>query len=175
MLQGTAVLLAVVGLGLVGHQNNDVAWIKSLAEPGTPGTPIQIDVVVFEADGKTPVVGARVEVYHNGPWGYPDDHEHRFEGFLRTNAEGRFRFSSVRPAPYPDTAMPAHIHVIIRPAEGPRRFLELRFAGDPNLSRSQVRLDRARGDYGFIQALKEDENGVHHGHWKIRLDVLSAI
>ncbi|MDJ0840298.1 MAG: hypothetical protein QNK37_27560 [Acidobacteriota bacterium] len=170
MLQGAAVLFTVVGFGLVGDGTGTLSWTLNLADSDTPGVPILIEVVVYEADGKTPVAGALVEVYHSAHSAVPDTHEHHHEGVTRTNADGRFRIRSVRPGPFPDVGMPAHIHVIIEPPRGRKHFLELHFADDPNLTRAQVRRDKARGEFGYIRPLKKDENGLYRGCWKIRLD-----
>jgi protocatechuate 3,4-dioxygenase, beta subunit len=76
---------------------------------------------VLNADGE-PVRGARIEIWQanaNGRYTHPSDNnpaplDPNFEGYARllTDAEGRYRFKTIKPSGYPAGEMmrPAHIH-----------------------------------------------------------------
>ena len=76
---------------------------------------------VLNANGE-PVKGARLEIWQanaNGRYTHPSDDnpaplDPNFEGYakLLTDADGRYRFKTIKPAAYPagDIMRPAHIH-----------------------------------------------------------------
>lgn len=89
--------------------------------PLPDGEPLELHGTVRNRRGE-PVVGARVEIWqcdNQGIYDHPRDDNHdrfdrRFQGYgaAVTDAEGRYRFLTLMPVPYPDR--PPHIHVTIR-------------------------------------------------------------
>ena len=57
-------------------------------------------------------------------------------GEARTDADGRARFTSIRPPAY--EGRPAHIHVKLTPPGGPTLTTQLYFADDPGLARDGI-------------------------------------
>ncbi|HEY0676818.1 MAG TPA: hypothetical protein VGD17_00980 [Chitinophagaceae bacterium] len=58
----------------------------------------------------------------------------RLFGYVKTNAQGEFEFHTIRPASYPNSTLPQHIHVEVYAPGGERvHFTELLFDDDPNL------------------------------------------
>ncbi|HVE70455.1 MAG TPA: hypothetical protein VNI54_03730 [Thermoanaerobaculia bacterium] len=111
-----------------------IASTARIAPKGEPGTPMIIHGRLLRADGRpapnvivfayqTDVTG----VYHrNGQQGW------RLKGWVRTDANGRFEFQTIRPGSYPGTRNPAHVHLHAEGAKLQRRWLpELQFADDP--------------------------------------------
>ncbi len=104
---------------------------------GAPGEPLFVEVEVVGLDGE-PVAGAEVDVWQADAEGLYDVQrpelggERRARGVLRTDANGRTRFRSVVPTPYPVPTdgpvgrmllasgrhpwRPAHVHFLIRAA-----------------------------------------------------------
>ncbi|ODU56693.1 MAG: hydroxyquinol 1,2-dioxygenase [Comamonadaceae bacterium SCN 68-20] len=104
---------------------------------GAPGEPLFVEVEVVGLDGE-PVAGAEVDVWQADAEGLYDVQrpelgtERRARGVLRTNTDGRTRFRSVVPTPYPVPTdgpvgrmllasgrhpwRPAHVHFLIRAA-----------------------------------------------------------
>jgi catechol 1,2-dioxygenase len=81
----------------------------SIVRSTTPGPDLFATVRVVDAAG-APVAGAEVDVWHASPVGLydnqdPDQCDMNLRGKFRTDAEGRFRFRTVRPAGYP---VPTH-------------------------------------------------------------------
>lgn len=85
------------------------------------GEPLALTGQVILASG-APVAGARVELWQcdgGGVYDHPNAPERgsfdrRFQGFgaINTDAEGRYRFLTIMPVPYP--GRPPHIHIKIR-------------------------------------------------------------
>lgn len=111
-------------------------------------------------DGAAPVKGASVYAYHADADGRYDPLEPRpgegadnarLAGYMRTDAAGRYVFESVRPAPYPGTTLPAHIHYVVS-ADGFRsRFFEIWFEGDPMITADHLAARARRPDYWYIR------------------------
>lgn len=106
----------------------------------TRGTPATVDGSVVDLDGRV-VRGAVVEIWQcdvDGVYNHPGDprrHDPAFQGFGRTSvdADGRWRFRTLRPVPYGGRT--PHIHVKVR--LGPRELLttQLYVEGDPGNER----------------------------------------
>jgi protocatechuate 3,4-dioxygenase beta subunit len=96
-----------------------------------------------------PVTGARIEIWQantHGRYAHPSDHnpaplDPNFQGYasLLTDAEGRYRFKTIKPAPYPagGRMRPAHIHFDISGRRN-RLITQLYFPGDSLLGRDPV-------------------------------------
>ena len=75
----------------------------------TPGPALFVDCVITDA-AHTPLAGVEVDVWQSSPTGMyenqdPDQADMNLRGRLVTDADGRFRFRSVKPAGYP---VPTH-------------------------------------------------------------------
>lgn len=78
---------------------------------------------VFQLDRKTPAPDVVIYFWQTDHAGYysPKDgmdekarrHGH-IRGWVKTDNEGRYSIQTIRPAPYPDETMPAHIHLAIK-------------------------------------------------------------
>jgi protocatechuate 3,4-dioxygenase beta subunit len=105
----------------------------TLVRSTTPGPGLVVDVCVEDGRGQ-PVEGAEVDVWHSSPEGLyenqdPTQAEMNLRGRFSTDAGGRFRFKSVKPAGYPipidgpvgelvkatgrHNYRPAHLHFMI--------------------------------------------------------------
>ncbi len=101
---------------------------------------------ILDSDGK-PLANARVDIWqtnHFGRYDHPDDKnpaplDPNFQGFgvCQTDAEGRYGFRTIRPAPYPLDAMndvgmrPRHIHFKVSHENANELTTQMYFAGDP--------------------------------------------
>src|SRR5262249_13900713 len=97
---------------------------------------------VLNLEGQ-PVQGARVEIWQantHGRYTHPSDTnpaplDPNFEGFavLMTDAEGRYRFKTIKPGAYPagpDVIRPPHIHFEVT-GKLNRLVTQMYFAGEP--------------------------------------------
>ena len=105
---------------------------------GAPGVPLFVDARIVDLQGR-PIAGAEVDVWQADEEGLYDVQRpelgstRRARGVLRSDADGRVRFRSITPSPYPVPTdgpvgqlllasgrhpwRPAHLHFLIR-AEG---------------------------------------------------------
>lgn len=120
-----------------------------------PGERLTVTGVVYGADGKTPLAGASVYVYHtdnNGrytPGARDDNRNPRLRGYLRTDAQGRYEYTTIKPAPYPgENGPPAHIHYHVNAPGHQERVFEIVFEGDKRIS-ADIRARVAQEDSMF--------------------------
>ena len=125
----------------------------SLIRSPTPGVPIFVNARVRDRAGR-PVADARVDVWHTCADGYyenqdPVQADMNLRGRLRTDADGRIAFRSVKPAGYPipvggpvgallraqgrHNLRPAHIHFMIHKPGFKTQFSQVYSSDDPNL------------------------------------------
>jgi protocatechuate 3,4-dioxygenase beta subunit len=137
-----------------------------IAPAAEPGTPLTIAGQVFDRDGRSPAPGMTVFAYHTDAQGLYDirsngPHSWRLKGWALTGADGRFRFDTIRPAPYPGRNVAAHIHVNL---DGPglkRQSTGILFDDDPLVSREErAESDRA-GEFGSVLKVIVRGKGQH--------------
>lgn len=132
------------------------------------GERLVVSGVVFGADGKTPLANASLYVYHTDatgrytPGATDDNRNPRLRGYLRTDAQGRYEYSTIKPAPYPGDGPPAHIHYHVNAPGYLERVFEIVFEGDPKIS-NDIRTRAAQADSAFsIRKLTRAAQGVWH-------------
>lgn len=116
--------------------DTDFDLLRNGARQYAAGQPAWLDGVVTDTAG-VPVRGAVVEIWqcdHNGHYHHPGDGgraDPAFQGFGRVavDAQGRYRFRTLKPVPYGGRT--PHIHVKVK--VGPREALttQLYVQGDP--------------------------------------------
>lgn len=130
-------------LGLVGSHEDDLASKDGAAR--AQGTPIVVSGRVTDENGE-PVRKALIEVWQANRWGkyeHPDDItdapvDPHFKGWGRmlTDADGRYRFRSIKPGAYPNPGYdnwmrPPHIHYSIFAAGLMQRLItQMYFPGE---------------------------------------------
>ena len=106
------------------------------------GTRLTVSGTVYRPDCETPLAGASIQVWQTnaageyGPGQGTGDERCCYLGAgLRTDAQGRYRFETVRPGHYRGEAQPppAHIHFEVRHPDADGLLTELLFEGDPHL------------------------------------------
>ena len=81
----------------------------------------------------------------------------RLLGYLRSDAQGRYSFATIKPGSYPNSRNPAHIHFeVSAPGHEPRVY-EIVFEGDPHIS-DRFR-EQARQPYGGVVIVSERATG----------------
>ena len=116
----------------------------SIVTDTIPGKKIKVTGTIKNEDGK-PVADALVYLYHTDSRGwYAADAPHvlmnegdmrhaRLFGYVRTDKDGKFELHTIKPAGYPQSDLPAHIHVHVT-ADGYRNFVnEFLFDDDERL------------------------------------------
>lgn len=130
-------------------QDSDFDLLRNGALDYRRGQPAWVDGNVTDLQG-APVKGAQVEIWQcdeAGHYHHPGDGgraDPAFQGFGRVavDAQGRWRFRTIRPAPY--SGRTPHIHVKVKLAGRELLTTQLYVAGDPHNERDGLwrRLDR---------------------------------
>lgn len=144
----------------------------TIAAKQEPGERLIVAGRVFRPDGVTPLAAASLYVYHTDVKGYytpgaNDNRNPRLRGYMRTDAQGGYEFSTIKPGSYPNSRVPAHIHYVVTAAGYSERIFEIVFEGDPFLD-ERVRQEAGSEWSGFsLRRLEKDEQGV----WRCTQDI----
>src|SRR5262245_52152153 len=87
----------------------------TVAPESEPGSRMVVSGQVFKPDGVTPAAGVIMYLYHTDAHGIYNEKRTfqvapRLQGWLRTDAQGRYEYRTIRPAQYPDANIAAHVH-----------------------------------------------------------------
>jgi len=142
-----------------------------------PGQPLRIVGTVFDSAGH-PASGVIVYAYQTNSRGvYPPDDRYRglaayhhglLRGWATTDAEGRYSFTTIRPGGYPDSDLPAHVHMhVIEVGRCTYYIDDILFEDDPRLTKEKkAALILGRGGSGLVVP-KPDSAGA----WVVRRDI----
>jgi hypothetical protein len=145
-----------------------------IAPPAEPGIPLVVRGRAVAEDGKTPVAGAVIFAYQTDKDGHYDRpgsaaHSWRLKGWVRTDADGRFEFSTIRPGAYPRRNTPEHIHFNIFLADGRRYWADgLEFDDDPLLPAQLRSESQQRAPFGAVGHVRK-EGGTQLVEFNFRL------
>jgi protocatechuate 3,4-dioxygenase, beta subunit len=160
------VLMTSVCSGRIAETTNtDAPWQITITSKEEPGEPLVVSGTVYGPDGVTPLKGISVYVYHTDIKGYytpggRDSSNPRLKGTMRTNDQGKYEFSTIKPGPYPNARIPAHIHYVVSGDGYKEKVFEIVFEGDPFID-DRVRSDAAKEDGVFsIRPLERDKENV---------------
>jgi protocatechuate 3,4-dioxygenase, beta subunit len=139
-----------------------------IAPSTEPGRPLVIEGIVTTLAG-APAPGTIIYAYHTDDTGIypPAGNRHgTLRGWARTDAQGRYRFDTIRPRAYPSREIPEHVHMhVIETSKGTYYIDELRFTDDP-LNGDGNRRTAGRGGSGLAAPISR--NGV----WYVRRDIV---
>lgn len=143
-----------------------------LAGPKEPGEPLHVTGRVFAPDGVTPAAGVTLYAYHTDArghynrWGFTP----KLKGWMKTGADGRYEYRTIKPAAYPGRTTAAHVHTQFWGAGVPAQYgTDLLFEGDPLLTEDERRRSAEIGRFAFIRPLQRDAQGVWHAVHDLRL------
>ncbi len=141
-----------------------------IAPPDERGEALILEGTVRRLDG-SPAAGIVVYAYHTDVTGvYPKaaTFHGRLRGWARTDADGHYRFTTIRPAGYPDGAECAHIHMhVIEPGVGTYYIDNVIFDDDPDLPR-RLRQQSVNGRGGSGLTYPKQHDAV----WHVRRDIV---
>ena len=149
----------------------DLSWQTTIAGPDEPGEQMIINGAIYKKDGKTPAPDVILYVYHTDSKGLYSPapkqtqakrHGH-LRGWVKTNAQGQYEFKTIRPASYPNSRNPQHIHPLIKEPGLTLYWIdEFLFADDPVLTDQEKSHQEKRGGAGIV-TLKKNEKGIWVG------------
>ncbi|HYN84252.1 MAG TPA: hypothetical protein VER32_03300 [Pyrinomonadaceae bacterium] len=153
-----------------------LTWRTKIVGDDEPGEPLLVAGRIFAADGRTPLEGVRLYFYHTDARGIYSERDGegppdpRIKGWLKTDAEGRYEFRTIKPASYPNSRIPAHVHAKATPPGGAEQWIEeFWFEGDPHLGAQAIAAARAAGQFSNIMAIRRGPDRVLNCARDIRL------
>ena len=151
-----------------GEQPGNVPWKTTIVSAGEPGEPLIVSGTIYTPDGRTPLEGISLFVYQTDATGRysttgGDNRNTRIHGLMRTNGDGRYEFRTIKPASYPASRIPAHIHAFVSGPGYPEYWIdEYHFADDPFVT-DEMRGKAGTGNMSSILTLTRGADGVLRG------------
>ena len=146
--------------------------VATLAPASEPGTRLIVAGRVWDHTGTRGVPGVRLYAYHTDAKGIYGSlpNQHRLNGQVITDSEGRFEWRTIRPMPYPGGGNPAHIHIEASGGGYPKQWVdELQFSDDPYITDAQKQASQSKGRFASIVTTTRDAKGVLHATFNIRM------
>jgi protocatechuate 3,4-dioxygenase, beta subunit len=138
-----------------------------------PGERLVVSGTVLQPDGVTPAPGVVLYVYQTDAGGLYSPQRGvppRIRGWLRTDAEGRYRFTTIVPGAYPNRTVPAHIHLHLWDGGfEPQWTQDILFAADPLVTAAQRTRSQDLGRFAFVKSPVRDGSGTQAATHDIRL------
>jgi protocatechuate 3,4-dioxygenase, beta subunit len=152
---------------------DDISWKTVLSKKSDRDETITVSGTVFEADGQTPAPNVLIYFYHTDSEGYyrrgHDEVLHgHFRGWMLTNAQGKYEFRTIKPAPYPNRTEAAHIHMTLTGKSFKEESIDsILFEGDKFITPSER--NPRKGGFNPILKLEKTTNGSSHATRDIQL------
>jgi protocatechuate 3,4-dioxygenase beta subunit len=134
---------------------------------------------IYQNDGKTPAKDVVLYIYHTDSQGLYSTRgdekgwgkrHGRLRGWIRTNEKGQYTFYTSRPASYPNSNNPQHIHPTIKEPGIQEYYIdEFVFADDPVLRKEELKRAQNRGGSGLLHPVLEN------GTWKAKKDIILGL
>ncbi|MBA2736396.1 MAG: hypothetical protein H0U50_06345 [Pyrinomonadaceae bacterium] len=155
---------------------DDVSWKTALSKKSDKDEAMIISGTVFQPDGKTPAPNVLIYFYHTDSEGYYGRrrngealHGH-FRGWMLTGANGKYEFSSIKPASYPDRTFAAHVHMTITTKNLKEDSIDsILFEGDKFISAQERNMAGKKGGFNPIVQLEKGVDGILRGTRDIQL------
>ena len=173
LIKKNAASAGTEGMGAINAPDN-VSWKTALAKKSDRDEPLLISGTVYQADGKTAAPNVLIYFYHTDSEGYygrggETKHGH-FQGWMLTDAEGRYEFGSIKPAIYPVRKFAAHVHMTVTGKNFREDWIDdILFEGDRLISAQEREKAGKRGGFNPIITLEKGADGILRGRRDIQL------
>jgi len=150
------------------NEPTNLSWQTTIVSKDEPGTPLVVSGRIYAPDGKTPVEGITLHVYHTDARGLYSEEDRkggppqpRLKGWMQTDREGRYEFRTIRPASYPNSNNPEHIHAKVYGAGHVERWIpEYWFDDDPLVNADMRAMHAGQGAFTPIMSAKRGDDGT---------------
>ncbi len=161
------------GMGAIDVPDN-VSWRTAFPVTSDDGERMAISGTVFKSDGKTPAPNVLIYFYHTdrfGIYGRAGEPKHgRYRGWMLTDAQGRYEFSSIRPASYPNSTQSQHVHMTLTGTDFHEDWIDsILFEGDRFLTARERESSGKRGGFDPIVTLRPGADGILRATRNIQL------
>ncbi len=155
-------------------------WNANIASADEPGERLILSGTVYAPDRRTPAPNVVIYAHHTNSRGlYADGTNEsiwgrrhgRLRSWVKTGADGRYEFRTIKPGVYPDRRGPAHIHLFLaEPRRRPYWIDDVVFAGEFGVDAKYRARREGRGGPGII-ALGRNLSGA----WIARRDIVLEV
>jgi protocatechuate 3,4-dioxygenase beta subunit len=152
-------------------------WRLTIPPPTEPGQPLLVSGTIVGTDGRTPLAGMTLRVYHTDSEGYytrpvSNPRQARLRGSLTTDATGRYEMRTIWPGHYPGSTIERHIHVHLSGPDVAEHWIDsFLFENDPYHSAETLRRSRELDPrFAFVMPMARGADGVIRCSRDIRLD-----
>ena len=141
-------------------------WKVKLVSEQESGEPLIVSGTIYSPDGKKPLPAITLYVYQTDVTGRystsgGDNRGTRIHGLMKTNAEGRYEFRTIKPGSYPNSRNPAHIHAYVSGPDYPEYWIdEYLFADDPFIKDEDKQKAGSQGSFSHILSLTRGSDGI---------------
>jgi protocatechuate 3,4-dioxygenase beta subunit len=159
---------AVNWCGAIDAPDN-VSWKTALSKKSDRDEPMIISGTVYNTDGKRVAPNVLIYFYHTDTEGYYGRgngeirHGH-FRGWMLTDIKGRYEFSSIKPAAYPERKFAAHVHMTITTKNLKEDSIDsILFEGDKLITSVERNMAGKKGGFNPIVRLEKGSDGIARG------------
>ncbi len=147
---------------------DNVSWKTALSKKSDKDEAMIISGTIFQPDGKKPAPNILIYFYHtdsDGYYGRRDEvRDGHFRGWLLTGANGKYEFSSIKPAPYPNRTEPAHVHMTLTGENFTEDSINtILFEGDKFIKPEERNSAGKWGEFIPILKLEKGADGILRG------------
>jgi len=148
---------------------HNTSWETTIADESEEGERLILEGKVYETDGQTPAENVIIYAYHTNDQGEYEKrgdetgngvrHGH-LRAWAKTNESGQYRFHTIKPAPYPSHAEPAHIHMTLLREDFEEYWINSTwFEGDELITPEMIaNLNRTGGFSNIVELSRNNEN-----------------
>ena len=150
------------------YGDNDLNNIDTLPNFEHSNVPLKVSGTIYEMDTKTPAENVILYVYHTNSEGIYETKGNEkgwgkrhgyIRGWIKTGKDGKYTFYTSRPAAYPNTDEPEHIHITVKEPKRNEYYIDaVVFSDDELLTSENKKALTNRGGSGIVTPV--NENGI---------------